>query len=458
MDIKKYGFHPSSNHNTAGGIPARITSVHHDLFAYVSDAGGGYARLKASRYHTGNEVFPTTGDFVMLERQPHGEGRILQTLPRHSFFSRTNPSASGHGEQAVAANFDYVFIMQALDRDFNPRRLERYLTQAWQSGATPVVLLTKSDCVANHTNQLLMAERTAIGADVFAISAMTGHGMHQLRTYMKPGTTIVFLGSSGVGKSSLVNLLAGKEIMATKNIREKDGRGRHATTHRQLILLENGAMIIDTPGMRELGMWDVSAGLGKSFADVEQYFGQCKFSDCRHQNEPGCAVKAAIRHGELSAEHWESYLRLGAEARYVDDKTSYLRQKEQFFKEIAKSLKQQQKHDNFRHEACHDSFTCKVCGALVLPDNAGSKHRNHCPFCLSSVHVDNRPGDRASLCKGIMEPIGIWVRKDGEWAIIHRCKSCGALGTNRIAADDDQRLLMTLATKPLESQPFPLVK
>ena len=455
MNIQKYGFCPSTITNNSNGVPARITAVHRDLFEFVCDIGTGFAHLKAGEYYARSETFPTTGDFVMLDWQENGESRILQTLPRNTFFSRLDPSSSGHGEQAIASNFDYVFILQSLDRDFNERRLERYLTLAWQSGAVPVVLLTKADKSGDYSTNQRIAEQIAIGVDVCVISTKTDYGMDQLTKYLIPGKTIVFLGSSGVGKSSLINALAGEEIMATASVRKKDSRGRHTTSRRQLILLDNGVMVIDTPGMRELGMWDVSNGLENSFADVESYFGQCKFSDCRHQSEPGCAVKSAIRSGNLSREHWESYLRLNAEAQFADNKAVYLRKKKQFYKESAKYHKQGTRED-YRNAACTASFICKVCGTPANPEGAGSKHRNHCPQCLSSIHVDNTPGDRTSLCKGIMEPIGVWVRKDGEWAIIHRCSSCGELRSNRIAADDNSDLLMSIATKPLSNLPSPL--
>ena len=455
MNIQKYGFCPSTITNNSIGVPARITAVNRDLFEFVCDIGTGFAHLKSGEYYARSETFPTTGDFVMLDWQENGESRILKTLPRNTFFSRLDPSSSGHGEQAIASNFDYVFILQSLDRDFNERRLERYLALAWQSGAVPVVLLTKADKAGNYSTNLRIAEQIAIGVDVYAISAKTGYGMDQLTKYLSPGKTIVFLGSSGVGKSSLINALAGEVIMATASVRKKDNRGRHTTSRRQLILLESGVMVIDTPGMREIGMFGVSSGLEKSFADVESFFGQCKFRNCRHQSEPGCAVKAAIRSGELSRDHWESYLRLNAEARFADNKAEYLRKKDQLYKDFARYHRHGSR-ENYRNAACTASFICKVCGTPANPEGAGSKHRNHCPHCLSSIHADNKPGDRASLCKGIMEPIGVWVRKDGEWAIIHRCSSCGELRSNRIAADDNSDLLMSIARKPLSSPPSPL--
>lgn len=455
MNIENYGILPQNTSPDENELTARITAVHRGGFEIICDKGAGLAHLKASAYYKDEENRPTTGDFVILDWQENGPSRILKTLPRKAYFFRLDPSSSGHGEQAVAANFDYVFIMQSLDRDFNPHRLERYLTLAWQSGAVPAVLLTKADGIEDYSAHLRAAEKLATGAGVFAISARTGAGMEQLASYLKPQKTIVLLGSSGVGKSTLVNALAGEAIMSTGEVRENDSRGRHTTSHRQLLLLKSGVMIIDTPGMRELGMWDVSEGLSQSFADIEQYLGRCKFSDCRHQSEPGCAIKGAIQRGELTQERWESYVKLGTEAKYADDKAGYLRGKEQWHKEITKIQRQKNAVD-YRHTPCAEGFTCAVCGAFTAPENAGSRHRNHCPKCLSSIHVDNEPGDRASLCKGVMDPIGVWVRKNGEWAVIHRCRACGELSSNRIAADDNPTLLMSIAMKPLAAPPFPL--
>lgn len=335
MDLRKYGFVPNMMPENAQGIPARITAVHKERYALVCEYGETYGRLKTKEYYGGFEEFPTAGDFVLINYNPNGDSQIIKTLPRKTFFSRRDPTP-GRGEQAVASNFDTVFIMQSLNQDFNTKRLERYLTLAWQSGATPVVVLTKADLVDESEPYVHIVESFAVGVSVYAVSAKTGAGLDALADYMMPGKTIVFLGSSGVGKSSLLNALAGEEIMAVNGIREDDSKGRHTTTHRQLILLKNGAMIIDTPGMRELGMWDVTSGLGEAFSDVEQYLGKCRFSDCKHQTEPGCAIKEAIANGELPRERWESYMSLKKEAKYSDDKAAFLRQKQQRNKDIAK--------------------------------------------------------------------------------------------------------------------------
>lgn len=336
IDLTDYGFSPAMLPEDASGIPARVTAVHRGRYELVCMHGECFGRLKSSVYYEeGVADFPTTGDFVLIRFNENGDSQIIGTLERRSFFSRRDPGPVPK-EQAVAANFDYVFIMQSLNQNFNVKRLERYLTLAWQSGSFPVVVLTKADLVDDVSEHVRSAEKAAVGVGVYPVSAFTGYGIDKLSDYLSPRKTIVFLGSSGVGKSSLVNALAGDEIMAAGEIRREDGRGRHTTTHRQLIKLNNGVMVIDTPGMRELGMWDVSSGLGEAFDDVEQYFGHCKFSNCKHQGEPGCAVNAAIESGELPRRRWESYLQIRREAEFSDDKLGYLRQKQQRNKEIAK--------------------------------------------------------------------------------------------------------------------------
>jgi len=344
MNLNDYGFtndyisELDEQIRTAGWIPARVTAVHRERYQLVCEHGETYGRLKTKEYYGGVEAFPTTGDFVLIQYIENGDSQIVKTLPRRTFFSRKDPTP-GRGEQAVAANFDTVFVVQSLNHDFNVKRLERYMTLAWQSGAEPVVLLTKADLVEEYDSYLARIMEVAPGVKTCVVSAKSGYGMEELEQFLQPEKTVVFLGSSGVGKSSLVNALAGKDIMDVNGIREDDSKGRHTTTHRQLVKLERGVMLIDTPGMRELGMWDVSVGLGSAFSDVEQYFGKCKFSDCKHQTEPGCAIKAAIESGVLSEARWRSYNNLKREAKYSDDKSTFLRDKAKWHKELAKNNK-----------------------------------------------------------------------------------------------------------------------
>ena len=343
MNIKDYGLKEEKIAGKINGIPARIITTYRDRYEIVSDKGKGFARLKkGSFYDNPNAIYPTIGDFVMIEWNSMGDSQIIETLKRDSSFSRASSSADRNHEmhtqheQLVAANFDYVFIMQSLNDNFNIRRIERYLTLAWESGAIPVIVLTKCDLVDDVESYISEIESVAIGVDVYAISCKAKIGLEKLQKYFKKGNTLVFLGSSGVGKSTLVNTLIGKDVMKTSEIREYDSKGRHTTTNRQLLMLPTGAMVIDTPGMRELGMWNCDDGIDKTFQDVEKYFGTCKFSDCTHTSEPGCKVLEAIKNGELSEERYNAYIKLKNEARYNSDSESYLREKRNKFKEIAK--------------------------------------------------------------------------------------------------------------------------
>ena len=337
LNIQDYGNVP--NTENLPGIPARVTAVHKERYEIVCAYGVTHARLKTKEYFVNTQDFPTAGDFVMIHYIENGDSQIIATLPRKTFFSRREPGPVPK-DQAVAANFDYVFVMQSLNMDFNPKRLERYLTLAWQSGATPVILLTKADLIEDYWDYLTQVERVAAGVNSHVVSAHTGYGLNRLNAYLQPGNTVVFLGSSGVGKSSLVNALAREEIMSVSAIREDDSKGRHTTTHRQLIRLKSGVMIIDTPGMRELGMWEVSEGLSDAFSDVEQFIGKCRFSDCRHKTEPGCAIRAALESGQLESGRWESYQKLKEESISKDE---MLRRKQEWSKGLAKFTKSRNK-------------------------------------------------------------------------------------------------------------------
>ena len=340
MNIKDYGF--KNNINTYKTI-ARIIATHKDRYEIVCNEGQGFAQIKRGCYYDNpDSIYPTTGDFVAIQWNPTGDSMIYETLKRESSFSRTastsdrNHKLHNQHEQLVAANFDYVFIIQSLNNNFNLHRIERYLSLAWESGGVPVIVLTKSDLVSNVQEYIEQVENIAFGVEIYAVSCVTKQGLDNLEKYFSKGNTIVFLGSSGVGKSTLVNTLYGKEVMKTSEIREEDSRGRHTTTSRNLIMLPNGAMLIDTPGMRELGMWDAESGISKTFQDIEKYLGMCKYSNCSHTNEPGCKILEAIEKGEIQKERFDEYLKLQKESEYNTNSDEYLKNKREKFKEISK--------------------------------------------------------------------------------------------------------------------------
>lgn len=350
-NLINYGYTPVLD--TYGYMPARITAVYRERYEIVCENGFRYAKLKTSVYFGVKqclESFPTVGDFVLIDYNNSGDSLIVKTLERKSYFIRKDPGSKLHRSegsdisQIVAANFDYVFIVSSINYDLNLKRIERYLTLSYQSGAIPIIVLTKCDLKEDFSQEIKSVQSVSGSTLVHAVSSKTGYGIDELSQYLKPRKTIVFMGSSGVGKSSLVNTLSGKEIMKVNEIREDDSKGRHTTTHRQLIKLDSGAMIIDTPGMRELGMWNVEDGIVDAFSDVESYFGKCKFSNCTHTNEPGCAILAALNSGELSIERWNNYNELKREARYSDNKLEYTHYKKEQCKKYNKIKKQLKKH------------------------------------------------------------------------------------------------------------------
>jgi len=349
IDLKQYGFTQTSP-KTPGIIPGRVIEHQREKYTVITQYGEITASLKGTFHHSAKAQrnFPCVGDFVLLQYNESGDSRIAELLPRSSKFSRADFSGHKAGyvktikEQVVAANFDYVFILSSLNQDFNVSRILRYLTQAYSSGGQPVIVLTKADLADDIETPVSMVEHAAPEVPVIAVSGHTGIGIQLLSKFLQPGKTIVFLGMSGVGKSSLLNALMDEEVMEVSGIREDDSRGRHTTTHRQLFMLPSGAMVIDTPGMRELGFFDADDGISTGFADVEELFSQCRFSDCGHITEPGCAVRAALTGGSLQPERWERYQAQRRENRFVEDKASYMREKEAGYKSIAlysKSIK-----------------------------------------------------------------------------------------------------------------------
>jgi len=241
---------------------------------------------------------------------------IHAILPRRSKFSRKVAGIKTE-EQVVAANVDTLFLVSGLDGDFNPRRIERYLTAAWDSGARPVVILNKLDRCADPDRCLLEAQAVAMGVPVHRVSALTGTGCEALREYLRPGETVSLLGSSGVGKSTLANALLGSERQRTRDVRDDDSRGRHTTTTRELLRLPGGAILIDTPGIRALEVTGAADGLADAFAEIAEAAEGCRFRDCRHEGEPGCAVDAAVADGRLAPERLAAYRKLEREAAYA---------------------------------------------------------------------------------------------------------------------------------------------
>lgn len=304
-------------------IEGFITAVHRERYEVHAENKDLFARLKTAVYYMDkyNEEFPTVGDNVILEYNSLGDSLIIKTKDRKSKFSRKDPD-KGIGEQTLAANFDYVFIMMSLNFDFNLKRLERYLTASWESGGIPVIVLTKADIAEETERKIALISEIAIGVDICPISSVTGEGMELLGKYLQPDKTIVFLGSSGVGKSTFTNFLLGQETMKTQEIREDDSKGHHTTTHRQLFVLKSGTRIIDTPGMRELGMWVVDNGMNQSFSDVQDIIRNCKFSNCTHSGEPDCAVQEAMENGTLSYGRWKNYMKILRESDYQAAKES----------------------------------------------------------------------------------------------------------------------------------------
>ncbi len=320
--IKEFGWSHALHdafepHAAAGLSPARVVAHHRGLWRLVTREGECVGRLSgrlAAEAAAGGH--PVVGDWLAIARvENEGDALIHAVMPRKSAFARR--AAGGVGVQIVAANVDIAFLVAGLNNDLNPRRLERYLVAARDSGAAPVIVLTKLDLSLDSDGERQAIADIAAGAPVVTLSALTGEGLDVLGRWLQPGVTAALLGSSGAGKSTLLNALAGEQLMSTGPVREADDRGRHTTTHRELFRLPSGALLIDTPGMRELGLVAEDAALDESFADIMALIPACKFSDCAHTVEPGCAILAALSDESLSAERWQSYLKLQRELSFV---------------------------------------------------------------------------------------------------------------------------------------------
>ncbi|MBM2811104.1 MAG: GTPase RsgA [Chloroflexi bacterium] len=302
-----------------GLIPARVAIVFNRYFrVYTTDGESVVVGGSGLHYRAETRAeLPVVGDWIAVNPSAQG-GTIQAVLPRRSQFSRKVAGRVVH-EQIVAANIDTVFLVSGLDHDFNLRRIERYLIMAWESGAQPVVVLNKADLVDNSEELAGQVANIASGAPVHLTSAKLDEGVELIRSYLAPGLTMALLGSSGVGKSTLINRLIGEDRFRTQEVRVSDSRGRHTTTHRELVLLEGGGLLIDTPGMRELQLWDADEGSDQSFADVRDLAAECRFSNCSHQNEPGCAVQRAVGSGLLDAGRVENFLKIQVELDHLAD-------------------------------------------------------------------------------------------------------------------------------------------
>ena len=327
--LKSYGWSDQLARDFAdsaleGHIPGRIIAQHRDSYDVITEDGELRGKITGRLLHEAGEGgLPAVGDWVTLVlNEADGVATIHEVLPRRTAFVRRAVIDSSQGVQVIAANIDVAFVVTSLNADLNPRRIERYLAAAWQSGARPVVILTKADLTDDPEGLAAEIATLAAGCTVLIVNARARQGIEAVRDELGPGETGVLIGSSGVGKSTLVNALLGEERMAINTIREDDDHGRHTTSHRQLILLPHGGMLLDTPGIREVGLVDADEGVSVVFDDIEQLIGACKFNDCRHDNEPGCAIQAALESGELDPARWDHFEKLGIEMAIAEAKAA----------------------------------------------------------------------------------------------------------------------------------------
>ena len=318
-------------------VLGRVIQQERELYQVVTDQEDYSARV-SGKFRYGAERpsdYPAVGDFVLMQCVNENDIAVIQkVLPRKSQFMR-KAAGTNSVEQIVTTNIDTVFICMSLNNDFNVRRLERYLSVAWDSGAMPVIVLTKMDLCDDVDTKLLEIENIAIGVPIIETSIVDEAGLSQIYQYLKEYHTVAFVGSSGVGKSSLINHVLGTDQLETGGLRNDD-KGRHTTTHRELFMISGKGMVIDTPGMRELGMWSAQDGIDHTFSDIEELVGKCRFSDCSHGNESGCAVRQAVKDGLITEERYRAYMRLKVENAYNKNAVDYLAAKKRKFKQIAK--------------------------------------------------------------------------------------------------------------------------
>lgn len=321
MELLDLGWSESLDRSFAGlketlvhGTPARVVAAQREHYRLLTPLGAFDAQLSGRMRHDALEgELPVVGDWVAAQLRPgEGSATIAACLPRKTSLIRKRAGRAS-APQVLAANLDVVFLVTSLNADLNARRIERTLAMIWEGGAQPVVLLTKLDLCSDPQRAIEDIEAVALGVPVHALSTLSGEGLEVLERYLQAGRTLALIGSSGVGKSTLANRLLGEERLAISDVRATDDKGRHTTTSRELFVLPSGALLIDTPGMRELGLWDAASGIDATFEDIEQLATACRFGDCKHQREPGCAIHAAIASGQLEQARWRSYEKLQRE-------------------------------------------------------------------------------------------------------------------------------------------------
>lgn len=374
------------------------------------------------------------GDKVEIGLVGNEQYRLVNILPRKTAFVRGDRRSQGE-EIIVAVNVQYLLAIVTADYLINQTGYpEAAMIAASRSGIKVVLYISKWDLIGERAQALVREKLTLYRGFADAVFAGSPCEVNEELIQGIKGKTTVVVGDRACGKTTVIH-----RILSGLQGNDTDHEKMPSTHASRLHVGPEDTLLIDTPGFRDFALNQITENERNSvFPEIAQLTEKCRFSNCTHIHEEGCQVIEALRTNTIRKERYRAFQNMAGIARESKDQ------------------KCGSSGVDYRHSACAESFLCNVCGTLVVPDGAGSQHRNHCPKCLSSVHVDDEPGDRASLCDGIMDPVSVWVRKGGEWAIIHRCRLCGTLSSNRIAADDNPIMLMSIAVKPLSMPPFPL--